>query len=52
MPKEPISATIDKKTADDIRKVAAKEGRSFSNMIDMLLQDALSGLKQKKSKAK
>jgi ClpP class serine protease len=45
MEKEIISATIDKKTANDVRELASKEQRSFSKMIDLLLQNALSVLK-------
>ena len=45
MAKEIISATIDKETANDVRKLAEKEKRSFSQMIDLLLQKALTALK-------
>ncbi len=41
MAKEIISATIDKETANEVRKIAKKEKRSFSQMIDLLLLKAL-----------
>jgi hypothetical protein len=41
MTKEIISATIDKDTANEVRKIAKKEKRSFSQMIDLLLLKAL-----------
>ena len=52
MAKEIISATIDKETANEVRNLAEKEKRSFSQMIDLLLQNALSVLKggEKKNK--
>ncbi len=52
MAKEIISATIDRETADNVREIATKEKRSFSQMIDILLQNAISVLKggEKKNK--
>jgi len=41
MAKEIISATIEKDTANEVRKIAKKEKRSFSQMIDLLLLKAL-----------
>lgn len=41
MAKEIISAGIEKKTAKAVREKAKEEKRSFSQMIDLLLQDAL-----------
>jgi hypothetical protein len=52
MPKEIISATIDKDTADNVRELATKEKRSFSKMIDLLLQDAISVFKKRGEKNK
>ena len=42
MAKEVISATIDRETANQVRIIAKKEKRSFSQMIDILLQKAMS----------
>ncbi len=39
--KEAISATIAPKTANGVRKIAAKEKRSFSQTVDILLQKAI-----------
>lgn len=47
MAKEPISATIEKTTANKVREIAKKEKRSFSQMVDMLLQSAIESLKTK-----
>jgi len=41
MAKEIISATIEKNTANAVRKQATLEKRSFSQMIDLLLLKAL-----------
>ena len=41
MPKENISATIEKTTIVKIKARAKKEKRSFSSMVDILLQKAL-----------
>ena len=41
MTKEIISATIDNDTDNEVRKIAKKEKRSFSQMIDLLLLKAL-----------
>ncbi len=46
--KEIISATIDKTTATNVRELAVKEKRSFSQMVDLVLQSGLSVLKKKK----
>jgi hypothetical protein len=45
MPKEVISATIDSDTVRSVKKIAEKEKRSFSQMVDILLQKALAALK-------
>jgi hypothetical protein len=52
MAKESISATIEKTTADGVREIAKKEKRSFSQMIDLLLQNSISVFKggEKKNK--
>lgn len=52
MAKEIISATIDKETANEVRNLAEKEKRSFSQMIDLLLQNAISVLKSVEKKNK
>ena len=41
MAKEAISATIEKTTADAVRKIAQKEKRSFSQMVELLILKAL-----------
>lgn len=50
MPKEIISATIEEKTANKIRELAEKEIRSFSQMVDLLLQLGLPVFENKKKK--
>lgn len=45
MAKEVISATINSDTVKSIKKIAEKEKRSFSQMVDLLLQKALSVMK-------
>jgi len=45
MAKEAISATIESDTVRSVKKMAEKEKRSFSQMIDLLLQKALTALK-------
>lgn len=52
MAKEIISATIDKDTANEVRNLAENEKRSFSQMIDLLLQNAISALKSEEKKNK
>lgn len=47
MAKEIISATIEKDTADAVRKQAKLEKRSFSQMIDLLLLKALEPVRKK-----
>ena len=46
MPKKPISATIETKTIEAVKQLAAKEKRSFSQMVDILLQKAIELTKQ------
>lgn len=46
MAKESISATVEKDTAEDVREIAKKEKRSFSQMVDLLLQKAVSLFKE------
>lgn len=41
MAKEIISATIESKTVKEVREISKKEKRSFSQMIDLLLQIAI-----------
>lgn len=52
MAKKSISATIDEGMINEILSLAKKENRSFSQMINLLLKNALSVLKagQKKNK--
>ena len=47
MTKEIISATIDKDTANEVRKIAKKEKRSFSQMTDLLLLKGLENVRKK-----
>jgi hypothetical protein len=42
MAKEIISATVEKVTAINVRELATKEQRSFSKMVDLLLQIGIS----------
>jgi len=52
MTKESISATIEETTANGVREIATKEKRSFSQMIDLLLQNAISVFKEGEKKNK
>lgn len=47
MPKEPLSATIEKETLDSVAEIAKKEKRSLSSMVDILLQIAIPIFKEK-----
>lgn len=48
MAKEVISATVDTEIAEEVRKTADEEIRSFSQMVDLLLKEAIETRKQKK----
>lgn len=50
MPKEVITCTVDEDIATAIRKLADKEKRSFSSMVNILLQGAVNNAKAKKTK--
>lgn len=52
MAKESISATIEETTANGVREIAEKEKRSFSQMIDLLLQFAIPEFKNGDKKQK
>lgn len=41
MEKEIISATVNKETAEQVKKLAQEQDRSFSKMVDLLLKKAL-----------
>lgn len=43
-----ISATIDKDTIKSVDEIAKKEKRSFSQMVDLLLQSGIESFKKKK----
>lgn len=47
MAKKVISATIEETTIDAVSKLAKKEQRSFSQMIDLLLLRALETVRKK-----
>lgn len=44
-----ISATVKEETVKEIKKLSAKENRSFSEMIDILLAKAVKNFSQSKS---
>ena len=48
MEKESISATIEKATQKKVKELCKKENRSFSSMVDILLQIAIPIFKKKK----
>lgn len=52
MAKESISATIEKNTANAVRELCKSEKRSFSQMVDLLLELAIPVFKggEKKNK--
>lgn len=50
MPKEIISATVDKDTASDIRTFASNNDRTFSNAVNFLLKKAFQFIKKEKKK--
>lgn len=52
MAKESISATVEQTTANSVREIAKKEKRSFSQMVDLLLQNAISVFKDTERKSK
>jgi predicted transcriptional regulator len=50
MAKVGISITLDENTVDQVRQLAEKEKRSFSQMIDLLLLKAIAAVKREERK--
>ena len=46
MNKVHISATVDLRTIDDVREMAKSNKRSFSQMVDLLLEEAVKNRKR------